>query len=225
MSQNLTNMFNLALSVVGGSPTITDPDANNSSANILRLWYPVARRAVFTAGYWNSLRTQKLLARANERDMNVPFADGDPVPGFRYSYAFPVDALHPQYMEDFSPFELGRVGQERLIFSNSSRPILRYTVDVEEPATWESELYRCVAWALGACVNMQKNGKMALTQKLEQQVKETINQAAAISGNSEDQYFDAAPSFYVGTGFSPPIVQPSRFYYPTTSFTVEGIMP
>jgi hypothetical protein len=222
MSQTLLNLFNQALGAIGSATSVTDPDADTSTTKPLKLWFPVARHAVFTANYWNSIRTQKLLARVSERDVGLDWANGNPAPGFLYSYSLPSDILHPQYMEDFSPFRLGRVGTSRLIFSNNTSPILCYTMDDMSPENWEPDLYRCVIWALAACINMNKSGKMALTQKLEQQVTDMILEASTNSANAEDQYFDAVPSFYAGTDFSPPI-NTSRFLYPTSSFRVEGL--
>lgn len=222
--QDLRNLYNQALSAVGAEPNVTDPTANTKSTSVLNLWYPVARHAVFTAFHWPSLRVTKRLARAGVRDTSVDWANTDPMPGFQFSFALPSDLLLPQYMTNFQRFQIGRVGTERLIFSNDPNPILNYTIDEDTPIRWESELYRCVLWTLAGCINMSKNGKMALTQKLEQQVREMIEQAAMVSSNSDETYYESPPSFYNNTGFSIPGTT-NRFYYPTNTYSLGGLVP
>ena len=85
-------------------------------------------------------------------------------------------------------------------------------------------MYRCVIWTLAACINMAKNGKMALTQKLETQAADIISQAGLQAANSDDTYYDAVPSFYVGTGFSIPSDQ-TKYYYPVQSFRLDANSP
>lgn len=221
--QNLRNLYNQALSVVGSDPVVTDPETSTRATDLLNLWYPVARQAVMTAVHWPSVRGIQRLSLAKIRDENLPWANTDPAPGFLYSYAYPSDMLLPQYMEDFSRFQLGRVGAENLIFSNTELAILNYTIDDPVPIKWEPDLYRCVVWALAACINMSKTGKMAVTQKLENQVLELISAAAAGIANSDDTYYDSIPSFYEGTGFAVPRVS-ARFYYPTTTFRVGSLV-
>lgn len=221
--QNLRNLYNQALSAIGSDPVVTDPETSTRATDLLNLWYPVARQAVMTAVHWPSVRGIQRLALAKVRDENLPWANTDPAPGFLYSYAYPPDMLLPQYMEDFSRFQLGRVGAENLIFSNTELAILNYTIDDPVPIKWEPDLYRCVVWALAACINMSKTGKMAVTQKLENQVLELISAAAAGIANSDDTYYDSIPSFYEGTGFAVPRVS-ARFYYPTTTFRVGSLV-
>ena len=220
--QSLGNLFNQALSVIGADPVVTDPNGPGKAQITLRLWYPVARQAVLTAHHWGSVRKIKLLARSGTRNEALDWADGFPAPDYLYAYAVPGDMVQPQYMENYAPFELGRIGSEKVIYSNDTRPILRYTMDDEVTVNWEPDLYRCIIWALGACINMQRSGKMAVTQKLEQQVTDLVAEARMNAANSDDTYVEAIPSFYAGTGFSVPSIQ-NRFYYPTSTFRLTGV--
>lgn len=220
--QDLRNLFNQALSAVGSDPVVTDPEAPGKATAALQLWYPVARHAVMTAAHWGSLRATKRLPLVKLRDEDAEWANTDPLPGYRYAYSLPSDMLQPQYLVDFSRFEISRANGTRVLSSNTEKAILRYTVDEPVPVSWEPDLYRCVVWALAASINMSKSGKMAVTQKLEAQTLEIIGQAAVAVANEQDTYYEALPSFYAHAGFSPP-VQSSRYYYPTTTFQVAGI--
>lgn len=220
--QDKRSLFNQALTAIGNDPVVSDPEERGKAQEILRLWFPVARRAVFTAFHWPTLRVSKRLARALTRDTSAEWQNTDPAPGYAYAYALPSDMLRPQYLEDLSRFRLGTVGSELLLFSNNEGPILNYTRDNEDPSVWEPDLYLCVIWSLAASINMAKSGKMNVTQKLEQQVVELIDRAAVGAANEDDTYFDSAPSFWAGTGFNIPSTG-ERYYYPTSTFAVSSV--
>ncbi len=221
--QDLRSLFNQALSAVGSAPVVADPEATTKATEVLQLWYPIARRAVFTAAHWPCLRAHARLALAAQRDTALDWQPTDPSPDFAYAFALPNDMLLPQYMADFTRFELGRIGTQKVINSNNLTPILCYTMDDETPSRWDPDLYLCVVWSLAACINMSKNGKMALTQKLEQQVLDMIRDAATNAANSDDTYYDSVPSFWAGTDFRVPGHQ-TKFIYPTTSFRISGLV-
>lgn len=220
--QDLRNLFNQALTAVGSEPSVTDPEAPGKATAILQLWYPVARHAVMTAAHWDSLRVTKRLPVAILRDVNEDWVNSNPLPGYRYAYQLPSDMLQPQYLADFSRFEISRVGSARVLSTNTEGAILRYTADEVIPTNWEPDLYRSIIWALAACINMAKNGKMAVTQKLENQTLDIISQAAVNIANGQDTYNESPPSFYAGTGFSYP-GQTARYYYPTSTFRIGGL--
>lgn len=221
--QDLRNLYNQALSAVGSDPAVSDPEVSTRATDILNLWYPVARRSVLTAFHWPSVRKTQRLGLASVRDESADWTNNDPAPGYLYAYAVPSDMLQPQYLEDFSRFQLGRIGDERLIFSNTKNAILSYTMDDPVPTKWEPNLYQTVVWALAACINMSKSGKMALTQALEQKVSDMLDAATENAANGDDTYQDAYPSFYAGTGFSMQSVQ-NRYYYPTQTFRTGALI-
>lgn len=221
--QNLRNLYNQALSAIGSDPVVSDPESDTKAVAILNLWYPVARHAVLTAFHWPSVRSIKRLGLTATRNESLPWSNSDPAPGFLFSYALPADCLQPQYLEDFSRFQLGRVGSEKVLYTNVEGAILNYTMDDAVPINWEPDLYRCVVWTLAACINMAKSGKMAVTQKLEQQVLDLLGAASENAASSDDMYFDQVPSFYAGTGYELH-AQQHRFYYPTTTFRVGGLV-
>ncbi len=220
--QTLGNLFNQALTAVGSAPTVTDPESPGKATALLQLWYPVARHAVMTAVHWSSLRVTKRLPLLQTRDIDVDWTNDNPLPGNKFAYQLPSDLLQPQFLADYSRFEVSRLGSVRALSSNTANAILHYTADDPVPANWEPDLYRCVIWALAASINMAKNGKMAVTQKLENQTLEIISQAAINVANGQDTYTDSPPSFYAGTGFNYPDLS-ARYYYLTSPFTLERL--
>lgn len=218
--QSLINLYNQALTAIGSAPDVTDPNGSGRSVDVLKLWFPVARRAVFVAAHWPSLRVSRRLALLRERPDGADWTNADPAPDFRYAFSLPTDMVQPQYLEDYSRFRLGRIGDERAIFSSNISPILNYTMDDPAPVNWEPGLYHCVLWSLAACVNMAKSGKMEVTQKLERQVTELIAEAGTTAANADDTYFEAVPAFWAGSGYSIPQAT-TRYYYPTETFRVS----
>lgn len=221
MSQTLNALFNQALSAIGHAANVTNPEANSKQTAVLNLWYPVARRAVLTSFHWASVRRAKRLALAKTRNVDADWQDTDPLPGYRYAYALPTQCLRPQYLHDFSRFALSQLGGEKVLNSNCERAILYYTEDVDRPELWEADLYQAIVYALAAAINMAHNGKAQLTQKLEQQVHQLVTLAKVADANEDDEYFEAMPSTWAGSGFSAPSgATRSQFFYPTTSFAV-----
>jgi hypothetical protein len=163
------------------------------------------------------------LSLVASRNEGLDWTAADPDPDYLYAFAYPENMVLPQYMADFTKFSLGLVGETKVINSNNISPILYYTRDDEDPVRWEPGLYHCVVWSLAACINMAKNGKMALTQKLEQQVVDLIGEAGTNAANADDTYFESVPSFYAGTEFRVPGHQ-TRFIYPTNSFRISGLV-
>jgi hypothetical protein len=219
--QTLLSLYNQALSAVGAAANITNPSGTGQPVDICNLWYPVARQAVFTAAHWPSLRVSFRLALVKERVEGSTWTNDDPAPDYRYAFSLPPDMASPQYLQDFTRFELGRIGAQKVLFCNTLDPILHYTIDDPVPTNWELDLYRCVLWSLAACINMSKSGKMEVTQKLENQVIGLIGKAAETAANSDDTYYEAIPTLWAGTGFSVPQVQ-TQFIYPTQTFRVSA---
>lgn len=219
--QNLANLFNQALTASGHASVIADPTEKSKVAAMCRLWFAPARRSVFTAALWPSLRSVSRLTVATYRRDNTIWTAGDPLPGYKYCYGLPSNCLRPRYLSTFEKFELHTRNDETVISSNAEGAMLEYTIDVENPGLWESDLYNAVVYSLAASINMAGSGKGAITNMLSEKVEVMIERAAVSEANSDDGvYFDSAPSFYAGA-FSTP-AQMGRFLYPNSSFRVAG---
>lgn len=219
--QTIRDLYNLGLSVVGHTGSVSDPDENTREAALCRLWFSPTRRSVFSAFHWPSIRNAARLARAKTRGSSLSWQNTDPWPGYAYAFALPGDMIQPQYLADFSRFEIGNVGEEQLLFTNSENPLLYFSKDTVDPTKWSPDLYLAIVYALGASFNMQKSGKDNTTQRLEGKVQTLIDSAATQAANEVDTYFEAIPQNWAGTGFSVPL-QSVRYYYPTSTFQVAG---
>jgi len=214
-------LFNQALTTVGNASRVSDPDSTTDrSASMCALWFKQAVLAVTSAHHWPCARKIASLSRVKTRDTEADWVDSDPSPGFLYTYAMPSDCVRPQYLSDFSRFELGRTASEKVLYSNQERAILYYSFYEPNLALWDSDFYRAVRLSLAAHINMSASGKLQLTQKLENDVREIIELASVSAANADDTYFESVPSIWAGTGFALPPT-PVSFYYPTETFRVS----
>jgi len=214
-------LFNQALTTVGNASRVSDPDSStDKSAITCSLWFEQAVLAVTTAHHWPCVRKIASLSRVKTRDEATNWVDADPAPGFIYTYALPYDCVRPQYLSDFSRFELGRTATEKVLYSNQERAILYYSFFEPNLSMWDADFYRAVRLSLSGHINMALSGKLQLTQKLENNVREVIEMASVAAANSDDTYYESVPSSWAGTGFA---IRPTpiSYFYPTETFRVS----
>lgn len=215
--QSLVNLYNQALTAVGHGKLLTDPNENTREAVICRLWFPPALSGVLNAFHWPSAKFVQRLALVSERG-DAEWEPTDPLPGYLYAYRLPNDCVRPQHLHDFSRFALSG---GNVLSTNTDKAILYYTKRVELPAEWEEELYNAVVFSLAAHLNMAFSGKPNVTQLFENKVTMMLERSATNAANSDDEYYDAFPTTWAGTGFSANATAP-LFIYPTQAFAVAA---
>src|SRR5690606_12762983 len=98
------------------------------------------------------------LALSTERG-DAPWAANDPAPGWRYAYALPSDFLAPRYLSDYAQFDLGvNALDQRVLYTNSHQPILRYTKRQTQPGLWDVDLRSAIVFALAAHIAPKLTG-------------------------------------------------------------------
>jgi len=219
--QDLASLFNQALTSVGHQADVTDTEANTKSANLCRLWFAPARRAVLSAAYWPSARSLASLSVISTRELGDDWVDGKPWPGNTTAFNLPADCLRPQFMANFTRFTLGNLGGNKVLFTEAPTAFLYYTKDIEDPAVWESDLYDAVVATLAARLNMAKSGKLQHTSFFVNEAKSYIRSAAARIANEEDNYYESLPLHYAETGYTPTLA--NRYYYPVASFNLGAM--
>lgn len=216
--QDLVSLFNQALTAVGHPADVTDAEANTKSANLCRLWYAPARRAVLSAAYWPSVRNLASLAVYSAREFGTDWTAGQPWPGNTIAFRLPLGCLRPQYLANFTRFSVGAVNSTKLLFAEADSALLYYTKDEDKPDLWEADLYEAVVYSLAARMNMAKSGKIQITNQLRADVDRLIRSATARIANEEDTYYESIPAHYAEAGYSLPYA--ARYYYPTTSYNL-----
>lgn len=208
-------LYNLALNAVGSRDNISSPTENSREAEVCRLWYSPVRDQILAAAPWpeaTKVRALSLLAEATGEE----WASSDPKPGYSYAYAVPSDMLRPQYLTDFSRFNLTNYGDnQRAIHTNADPAILAYTFRLENMSLWSAELQMAVVYGLAAHICMPLTGKPSRGRVLAQEANNRIWAARESAANTSDERYDSIPDWLSARGYSDAVQ--SRYVYPFTN--------
>ena len=173
----------------------------------------VARDQVFKAAPWDSVEGIKRLALVRTRDESEGWVEGDPKPGWTYTYAMPSDLIQPINLHDYHRFDPGAGKGIRVIFTQIKDPILIYTRAEEDLSVWDSTLYGAVAAALGYNISLRLSGKLAFTENAAQRANSVIIEARVAHANQTDDRYEVIPEWIAvrGYDYTPPA---QRFIYP-----------
>lgn len=206
------SVYNLALNAIGSRDNIAAPTERSREAEVCRLWYPVVRDQILSAGPWPSCRKSRRLALYVKQD-NDTWDAGEPDPIYQNSFTVPDDMLYPRYMTNFGRFELSTsLNDQQVIMSNDPEPILVYTFRQILPQRWESSLGMAIVYGLAAHICMPLTGKPNRAGNLIQQANELILAARASTGNIDNQAVETIPTWIAARGYANP--SDDRFYYP-----------
>lgn len=206
-------VYNLALNAVGETANVSSPTENSRRAEVCRLWYELVRDQVLEAAPWPEATKMRRLALAQERDEDE-WETGDPQPGYAYAFVLPSDCLRPQYLTDYSPFELMTETTKQL-HTNNPAPILRYTAVQTNVALWSSNLLMAVVYGLAGHIAQPLSGKTSMTNMLVQRANDFILAARVSSANQPQHQIEAIPDWLQGRGYAHPTTQ--QFFYPMGS--------
>lgn len=219
---SLVSLFNQALTAVGHGASVVDPEERSKEAEACRLWVAPARQAVFMAAHWPSLRRTAVLPLKATRDVTRVWQDGDPPEPFLYSFQLPSDCLQPQYLQDYTHFDLGADDDDALLYGQFPTAALNYTKDVDNPARWSPSLHRAVVYSLAACLCISRTGKEALFMRMQDLANQIIAGEATKIANSEATYGEAYPPSWRGTGWSMGASN-TRYFFPVVQLNLGGL--
>jgi len=212
VSQNLVNIYNLALNTAGTRSRVSTPDEGSREAEVCNLWYPLVRDTILRAAPWSSCRTTGQLALLKERDMSLAWAEGDPEPPWMYAYGLPSDFLYPRYLESFDTFVLGSLNSSNVLLANADPAVLIYTRRQEDPAMWDADLYYAVAQGLAAHIAMPLHGKPGRATGALQAANYAIVLAQTRAANENTVEYDSMPDWLLARG-AMITNTPSRFIF------------
>jgi len=218
MSQDKTELFNLAVSTMGSRGVkISSPDEASREAEECRLWYEPARNSVFRAAFWPSCKAYFRLPVLGERDNDASWLETDPEPGWRFAYSAPNDMLYPRYLTNYARFSTGTQkivnGEVSAIFTSQEEPILVYTKEQENVALWDAQLYMAIAQALAFFISAPLHGKLSFKEDAEKQANILILQARESAANEPEEKLEVLPEWLAARGYDGVPVQ-NKFTYP-----------
>jgi hypothetical protein len=213
VAQDLTSLFNLALSAIGQRELVSHPDENSPVAETCRLWYETVRDHVLKSAPWPSAKGVARLAVGMQK-AETEWLPGDPDPGFLYAYNLPNDFLHPQYLAGYQRFILGmRDATTPALMTNTENALLVYTRRQVHVSMWDASLFLAMSQALASYICLPLNGKPQRARMVLDQSNQTIMAARQAAANTDFQLLDSVPEWLQARGYvgNAPV---ERFIYP-----------
>lgn len=229
MAQSQVNLYNLAISAVGGKYTLSTTSDQVLPAEICNLWYENVRQTMLRAAHWNCAKQYLRLVEVTERDLAADWATTDPAPGYAYSYDIPSGMLAARYLTSFDQFELHYdAGNSKMVINTNhgsdtatETPILCYTIDVTDVTRWEPDLYQAMIYALAGHICMPLNGKITRSRETLAAADAFIMQARANTANEMHQRRQQIPRELLARGYEYSVQAPYVYPYGST-FTGTG---
>lgn len=216
MTVDLTGIYNLALDAFGARGRISSPLETSREAEACNLWFPSIRDQVLASARWPEATKMRRLGQLSSQD-DDSWTPGEPKPGYTYVYGIPSDCVRPQYVTDYSQFDIQHYDDENIgLHTNTLAPILVFTFRQEIISLWSSELKMAVVFALSANVCMSLTGKTSRVKQLFQLANNNILSARETAANTNNEVIESVPEWISGRGYSGAITQ-TRFYYPLGS--------
>lgn len=212
MAQDLTGLYNLALSAVGSRESVSSPTEQSREAELCTIWYPHVRDQVLRAAPWGSARKNALLAILKERNYALDWADGDPEADWRFAYALPSDHLQPININGFQNFLISNHAGVPALVTNTEMARLTYTSRNIDIPQWDNDLFMAIAQALGAAISLNLHGKLPRKQEALQLANQLIAEARVRAANAQNHQYDSVPDWLMVRGVMGS-VNP-RFIYP-----------
>ena len=207
-----TSVYNLALSAIGARSNISSPSESSREAEVCRLWYEAVRDQVFSAAHWPEATRFNYLSVINEQNDDT-WAAGEAMPGYRYSYAAPIDMIRPQYLSDYSPFKITSAEDtSTAVNTNAYKALLVYTFRNKLVSRWSAGLQMAVVYGLAAHICLPLSGKTQRASQMLSKANDFILRARETSANWDNQPLEVIPDWIQARGFANPA--PSRFIYP-----------
>lgn len=218
MTKDVTNIYNLALSLCQHKSRVSAPTEASREAEICTLWYSITRDVVLRAAYWPSTGVYRRLALLAEWDGTTDWDQDDPSPDWTFAYSIPSDMLRPRYLTTYNRFRMDFYrptsgSPVRAIMTDLEDAILHYTFKQTTPAEWDDTLYMTVAYGLAGNIALPLTGKTTLADRNFQLANNNIRDAQAAVANSEEVQVDTMPEWIQARGYgdSGNLI---RYYYP-----------
>lgn len=155
MAIDKVSVFNLALTRIGGDPTIQGPNEISAEMEQLTAVYDFSLQATLAAYDWNFARRKEALASTG----NTPH-------DWLYEYTYPADCIVVRRLSDGNrklidiPFEivLKKGLQEKVIQTDLEGAYAIYTAPVTSIRLFTDQFIEALSWKLGAEVALGLTG-------------------------------------------------------------------
>lgn len=201
MATDEVGIYNLALSVVGSTSSVSSPTEASREAEVCNLWYAPTVEKVLHAAQWPSARAVARLALVKERDFDKDWVSDDPEPPWKYAYSYPSDMLRPRFMTNFARFTTGLRNGSSVILTDFEDAILVYTIRQFNVNLWDAGLKMAIVYALAAHIAMPLSGKLERARLAVGQANTFVMEARQAVANQDNEQLDHIPEWFEARGF------------------------
>lgn len=218
MTKDVTNIYNLALSLCQHKARVSSPTESSREADVCSLWYSITRDTVLRAAYWPSTGVYRRLSLLATWDGTTDWDQDDPSPDWTYAYSVPSDMIRPRHLTTYGRFKIDwyrPTGSDpvRAIMTDLEDAVLHYTFRQTTPAEWDDALYMAVVYGLAGHIAMPLTGKTTLANRNFELANVNIREAQAAVANSEEVQVDTTPEWIQARGYGDNGML-TRYYYP-----------
>jgi len=160
---------NAALMAIGVKP-ITSLDDAISSANVLKVWYPITRDSVLRAHPWNFAEKRAVLALV---------AGETPAMDYAYFFQLPGDCLRVRKLSDEAVDIPYKVEGNRLLMDEAEGSIL-YTFRETNISAWDPIAVECLIFRLASNVAFPLKQDAALVKTMFELYKDRLPDAQSV---------------------------------------------
>lgn len=180
-------IVNIALARLGESP-IQSFEEGSVPANMAKVFYDPARRAVLRAYDWGFSVKNARLAKLAETPVD-----------FRFAFALPADCLRVirlrrKGVPDFSDgCDIRFVVRSGTLFSDEAEAVLEYVADVEDTALFDDKFIEALGYKLASDLAMPVKGSAELMANYMNVFNDLVVNAAALTEGEERAAFTENP--------------------------------
>lgn len=218
MATTVLEVYNAAISLVGGKGRLTSLGDNTKSREECDIWYPIVLDIAQEAGHWPCCRRQARLTLLEERDFTVDWAAGAPDPQYRYSFDLPNDILRPWNLAHYDRFSLffDPTRSRNVLSTNRAEAVLTYGARQTNPVFWDAGLRMSIIYGLAAMIAMPLTGDRQKYQAYLEAADQQLLQSRAAVGNYDSQMMEVIPEeLRARTGYE--WTADTRYLYPLGS--------
>ena len=178
MSISKTQIFNIALNILGVSTPLENPNSSDSRAILLNNYYELAKNCVLKDFDWNFASTYRILALSEERSV---------LNKYLYCYDYPNDCISARELFDstaeFSlPFEIASVKScPKVILTNAKNAILRYTRRIDKEIYFSCEFSMALSYYLASLTSNVIVGSLQKGELAFEKYKEILSRAKLLN--------------------------------------------
>lgn len=214
MSSTVLDIYNRAISAVGGKGRLSSLTDNARTREECDIWYPLVRDQVQEGAYWPACRTTARLGLLATRDFSADWASGDPETQFKYRYTLPANCLRPWHLVDYQYFSYNYDDSrgELVLDTNAENAVLVYAVRNTNPGLWSATQVAATVFGLAAYIARPVTGQSGVEDRMFRSANDQLLIAQSDAANSQGFRLETTAPGHYFRGYEDS--NQTRYFYP-----------